>query len=60
MKASWLTLDFNMAKYKVVFKETYMSHAVERECIVPNEAEVIRIYGLNEPDIEWYEISVVD
>lgn len=49
-----------MTKFKVVFKETYMPRAVERECIVPNEAEVIRIYGLNEPDIEWYEISVVD
>lgn len=49
-----------MTKFKVVFKETYMPHAVERECIVPNEAEVIRIYGLDEPDIEWYEISVVD
>lgn len=49
-----------MAKFKVKFKEVNRPHEVERECIVPNEAEVIRIYGLNEPDIEWYEISVVD
>ena len=37
-----------MAKYKVVFKEAYMPHAVERICDVPSEAEVIKIYGLKE------------
>lgn len=49
-----------MAKFKVEFKEAYMPHPVERECDVPSEAEVIKIYGLEEPDIEWYKISVVD
>lgn len=45
-----------MAKFKVEFKEAYMPHAVERICDAPNEAEVIKIYGLEEPDIEWYKI----
>lgn len=49
-----------MAKFKVEFKEAYMPHAVERICDVTSEAEVIRIYGLEELDIEWYKISVVD
>lgn len=46
-----------MAKFKVEFKEAYMPHAVERICDVPNEAEVIRIYSLEEPDIEYYKIT---
>ena len=49
-----------MAKFKVEFKEAYMPHAVETICDAPNESEVIRIYCLEEPDIEWYKISVVD
>lgn len=48
-----------MAKFKVEFKEAYMPHPVERECDVPSEAEVIRIYGLEEPDIEWYKITKI-
>ena len=48
-----------MAKFKVEFKEAYMPHAVERICDVPSEAEVIRIYGLEEPDIEWYRITKI-
>lgn len=48
-----------MAKYKVTFKEAYMPHEVERICDVPNEAEVIKIYGLEEPDIEWYRITKI-
>lgn len=48
-----------MAKYKVVFKEAYMPHPVERECDVPSEEEVIWIYGLEEPDIEWYKITKI-
>lgn len=46
-------------KFKVEFKERYFPHSVERECIVPNEKEVIKIYGLNEPDIEWYKITEI-
>ena len=49
-----------MAKFKVEFKEAYMPHAVERICDVPNEAEVIKIYGLEEPDIEWYKITKIE
>ena len=30
-----------------------------RTCDVPNEAEVIRIYGLNEPDILDYKIEEI-
>ena len=48
-----------MAKFKVEFKEAHMPHAVERTCDVPNEAEVIKIYGLEEPDIEWYRITKI-
>lgn len=48
-----------MAKFKVEFKEAYMPHAVEREYIVPDEAEVIRIYELDKPDIEWYKITKI-
>ena len=48
-----------MAKFKVEFKEAYMPHAVERICDVPNESEVIRIYGLEEPDVEWYRITKI-
>ena len=25
-----------------------------------NETEVINFYGLNEPDVEWYEITEVE
>jgi hypothetical protein len=46
-------------KFKVTFKETYFPHAVERECWVSNEQEVIKIYGLDEPDIEWYKITEI-
>lgn len=46
-----------MAKYKVRFKETYMPHEVERICDVPSKEEVIKIYGLEDKDIEWYSIE---
>lgn len=46
-------------KFKVEFKETYFPHAVERECHVTSEQEVIKIYGLNNPDIEWYKITEI-
>lgn len=39
----------------VRFKETYMPHAVERTCVNMTKQQVINIYGLNDPDIEWYE-----
>ena len=46
-----------MARYRVRFKEAYLPKPVERTCDVPDESEVIRIYGLDEPDIEWYDIT---
>lgn len=49
-----------MARYKVTFKEDYMSHEVTRYCDVPSEEEVKRIYGLDEEDIEWYAITKID
>lgn len=39
----------------VRFKETYMPHAVERTCVNMTKQQVINVYGLNDPDIEWYE-----
>jgi hypothetical protein len=46
-------------KFKVIFKESYSTHAVERICWTYSEQEVIKIYGLDEPDIEWYEITEI-
>lgn len=46
-------------RFKVEFKESYFPHSVEKECSVPNEREVIRIYGLDEPNIEWYKITEI-
>lgn len=39
---------------KVQFKERYMPHPVERECVNMTRQQVIDMYGLKEPDIEWY------
>lgn len=49
-----------MAKYKVKFKENYMPRAVERTCDVSSKDEIIRIYNLNDDDIEWYEITEIE
>ena len=49
-----------MAKFKVTFKEAYMPHHVERTCNVPSEEDVIRVYGLDDDDIEWYDIEKID
>lgn len=48
-----------MATFKVTFKESYMPHQVERICDVPNEQDVINIYGLKEKDIEFYKIEKI-
>lgn len=45
-----------MKKFVVRFKETYMDIVVTRECEVRSLEEVIKIYGLNEPDIEYWEV----
>lgn len=39
----------------VRFKESYMDHPVERTCTNMTREQVIDIYSLNDPDIEWYE-----
>lgn len=41
-------------KIKVQFKETYMQHSVERECVNMTREQIIKMYGLDGPDIEWY------
>lgn len=39
---------------KVIFKETYMPYEVERECTNMTKQQIIDIYNLNGPDIEYY------
>lgn len=48
-----------MAKFKVTFKESYMPREVTRVCDVPNRDDAIRIYNLEDDDIEWYEIDEI-
>ena len=45
-----------MKHFKIEFKETYMTKSVVRECEVSDLDEAIKIYGLNEPDIEYWNI----
>lgn len=44
-----------LTKMKVQFKETYMPHPVIRECTNMTKEEVIKVYNLESPDIEWYK-----
>lgn len=44
-----------METITVQFKETYMPHPVKRTCVNMTKEEVIEIYGLDEPSIEWYK-----
>lgn len=41
----------------VTFKEVYMKHEVTRTCMNMSKESVIAVYGLNEPDIEWYQFE---
>lgn len=41
----------------VTFKEVYMKHEVTRTCGNMSKEEVIAIYGLDLPDIEWYQFE---
>jgi hypothetical protein len=43
-------------RFKVIFKEEGKAPQ-ERWCDVPSEQEVVRIYGLDEEDIEYYSIK---
>lgn len=45
-----------MKKIVVKFKETYMDKPVVRECVVSSLDEVIKIYELNNSDIEYWEL----
>lgn len=49
-----------MPKYKVTFKEDYMPHEVTRICVVRSEEEVKKLYGLDDKDIEYYQITEID
>ena len=48
-----------MAKFKVTFKEEYMPREFTRVCDVPTRNDVIRLYNLEDDDIEWYEIEEI-
>lgn len=45
---------------KVIFKETYMPHPVERNCFNATREQAIDFYKLNDPDIEWYRFVEED
>lgn len=40
---------------RVEFKEKYNTHSVTRTCQNTTKEQVIEIYDLNNPDIEWYK-----
>lgn len=41
----------------VTFKEVYMKKEVTRICGNMSKEDVIAVYGLNQPDIEWYQFE---
>ena len=41
----------------VTFKEVYMKKEVTRTCVNMSKESVIAVYGLNQPDIEWYQFE---
>ena len=45
-----------MKRSVVEFKETYMDKPVTRECVVSSFDEVMRLYELNNPDIEYWNL----
>lgn len=49
-----------MNKMTVTFKETYMPKTVTRTCINMSRAQIIKTYGLDSPDIEWYKFEEVE
>ncbi len=50
-----------MARYKITMKEIGRSNIIVSEYIGDvDEAQLIKHYGLNEPDIEWYDIKKID
>lgn len=47
-------------KHKVIFKEIGRSECVRYHSGNVSKSKVIDIYGLNEPDIEYYKIEKVE
>lgn len=47
-----------MKRIVVEFKENYMDKPVVRECVVSNLNEVIKFYGLDNSDIEYWKVLV--
>ena len=49
------------AVWKVTIKERAMQHTITSELHGPyNREDVIKHYGLDEPDVEWYKIEEID
>lgn len=46
-------------KFKVTMKEVGREGIIEQIAIVPTREDCIKIYGLKEPDIEWYKIEEI-
>ena len=44
-------------KITVTFKEVSMKNEVTRTCVNMSKEDVITTYGLNQPDIEWYQFE---
>ena len=47
-------------KITVTFKEVYMKNEVTRTCGNMSKEDVITVYGLDQPDIEWYQFEGED
>jgi len=45
-----------MTTFKVIMKERNCDHEIVQNAVCENEQQVIDWYGLNEPDIEYYQV----
>lgn len=45
-----------MAKFKVIMKEVGSDHEIEQHACCDSRQQVIDWYGLDNPDIEYYNI----
>lgn len=48
-------MELDEEKITVEFMERYMGTPVTRTCYNMTREQIIELYGLNEPDIEWYK-----
>lgn len=46
-----------MAKFKVVMKEVGSDHEITQTAVCETREQVIKWYGLEDPDIEYYRIT---